>query len=410
MASIWHRAEETLKKLDLNSTTRFLVVTMIFGFTSLISEMASASFVQGGNTRALSRNGAGTQSGLVTSPKKKRRFNIDFSKKSQDSGRLSEMNEKILEAETDLKSASNPNSKKSVVSNTTSQTSNMTVGFKDNSVGSSQKIAIQNPPVSSIDTTVSSSKIEAKEQTSAFGMTLMLAKSREVEMPEEGGYSNDTTYIFLPRYKINENYSTGMKFIGVVDHNDSKETGLKSGSANISRSAMDINEYLTYSPALVGGFPVNSKQRDVDSFLGAAQGNVTIATKKDALGDLALVGILGATKSFYEYSTQLNLDPEADDTYNSNYSVYESIAADYPLFGDFSFSFSLTSKQAWDFEGEQKQSYDMTETLNWQVSKVFTLFGGLENEEVVKASEGDLNYRFYNSATSTYVLGISIGI
>jgi hypothetical protein len=241
-------------------------------------------------------------------------------------------------------------------------------------------------------------------------MNMIFMNGREVELPESGKYSAATTYFLLPSYKLNDQYTSGMRFRGLADYNDSSKSELKEGSANITKAASDISDFLTYSPALVGAFPVNPTQRNIKSFIGAIQGNVTFATKKDAIGTLSLSATFGATKSFYEYSTELNLKPDSDEIYNSDYSVFESVTASHPLFGNLGFGITFVNKQAWDFEGESKYIYDLTETLTWKVNSVFSILGGLDNEEAVKASESDLIYRFYNGKTSAYFLGFSLSI
>lgn len=266
-------------------------------------------------------------------------------------------------------------------------------------------------PPRATSTTYASLKTDEENKNSSFGLSMTISKSSEVVMPESGGYSlHKTNFIFLPSYAITDNYSALLKLIAVHDASDSSMTHFNSGSIRVIKSAMELNNFISATSALGYGFPVNSKQRDIDSFLGSANANVNFAAKKGALGDLSLNVLIGYTKSFYKYTTELNLDPDADDTYNSDYSLIELVEAKYPLSDKFSFAFSLSNKQAWDYAANQKQSYDMTETLNWEINESFTLFGGLENEEAVKVSESSLNYRFYNSETSTYVMGITVGI
>lgn len=374
------------------------------------SSVLAANFTQGGNARMMVQNNKAIGFADTKTLKKKKRFNIDFTKNKssttsslalnkdkvsvesldQNSAGNSDINENIAEAEADVKNAGTAGQRRLMIGSNVEPSSKLNSSFTESST--------------------SSLKVAAPEESKAFSVTLMVAKSRELELPQSGQYSNETTFIFLPSYKISENYTAGLKLIGVHDANNSEKSDLKTGSTSLVRSSLDVSDYFTASPGIVYGFPVNSKQRDTDSFLGSAQANVNFSTKKDVLGDLSLSTIFGATKSFYQYTTQLNLDPSADDTYNSDYSFFEIFQAQHPIIGDLSFSFSLTNKQAWDFAGERKYSFDMTETLNWQVSKVFTLFGGLENEEAAKMSESELNYRFYNTETSTYVLGFSIGI
>jgi hypothetical protein len=325
------------------------------------------------------------------SSRKKKKLVIDFRKKNQKSSNNSELNDKINEAESDLRGVEN--------SNLVTNTSNIDHSEKSSKAG--QLTMVTRPPVV---------KAVVNEKPSQFGISLTIVKSQEVELPKNGQYSKETTFIFIPNYNITDIYSAGLKFIGVHDANDTKKSDMKSGSAYITKKAEDLNLYLTASPTLVYAFPVNSSQRNIDSFLGAVQGKLNFATKKDIIGDFAFNTTLGLTKSFYEYSTQLNLDPESDDVYNSDYSTFEAIGLDHPIIGDLSISFTLSNKQAWDFSGEQKNSYDVTETINWSISKNFTLFGGLENEEAAKVYESDLKYRFYNADTSTFVIGTSIGI
>jgi hypothetical protein len=393
--------EASLRTFNKYSLSQSLVLVIALGGVFYQSSVLASNFTQGGNARMMVQSNKATGFAETKTLKKIKRFNIDFTKnKTATASSLSTKKDKLSVESSDQKNAGNSDINENIAEAEADLKNAGAVGQKRSLISSNVE------PSSS----TSSLKVAAPEESKAFSVTLMVAKSREVELPESGQYSNETTYIFLPSYKISDNYTTGLKLIGVHDANNTEKSDLKTGSASLIRSSIDVSDYFTTSPGIVYGFPVNSKQRDTDSFLGSAQANVNFSTKKDVLGDLSLSTIFGATKSFYQYTTQLNLDPSADDTYNSDYSFFEIFQAQHPIIGDLSFSFSLTNKQAWDFAGEKKYSYDMTETLNWQVSKVFTLFGGLENEEAVKASESDLNYRFFNSETSTYVLGLSIGI
>ncbi|MGZ3770577.1 MAG: hypothetical protein ACXVCP_13400 [Bdellovibrio sp.] len=254
------------------------------------------------------------------------------------------------------------------------------------------------------------SSIKPKPQKSPFALAMTISKSREVETPENGQYStNQTSFIIIPSYAITDNYSLGLKVIALHDADNSSNSMFKSGSLRLTKKAIDLNKYFGFSPTLAYGFPVNSKQND-DSFLASTGANAVFATKDNALGKLSLAVTLGYTKSFYRYKTELNLSPKGDDVYNSDYSAIELIEANYILIGNISFAFSLLNKQAWDYANEQKNSYDVTETLNWQITKTFNLFTGLENQEAVKVSESSLNYRLYNGETSTFVLGVDISI
>lgn len=362
-----------------------------------------------------------TDSKYSAQTKKKQKLNIDFTKKNLTGGDISEMNQKIDEAESDLKIADNNNQRNQLNRNQKNssylfkaQPSSSVVVDPNNNHNDLELLgdASKQQKQAYFDNTTSVVKTEIKEESSAFGAGLMVSQSKEVELPESGEYSNETTLILLPSYKLSTDYTAGLKLIGVVDHSDSSKSELKSGSVNLIKSPMDMTNYLTASPGVVYLFPVNSTQRDTKSFIGALQGNVTFGTKNDALGKLNLSLVLGATKSFFEYTTELNTDPEKEDTFNSDYSLVQGIIAVYPLFSEsLSFNFSLVNKQAWDYAGDRKYTYDLTETLNWNINDHFGIFGGLENEEAaIVSKEESLNYRFYNGKTATYVLGLNFSI
>lgn len=400
-ASLENIGEElALKTLDTYLFNRSLVLVIAISCVLVTDTVFAAGHMTGAKIKSNTIKNFKTTHHSKKNIANQKKLYIDFSKKNQDTGSLSEMSEKIAEAERDLKKIGRPSQDKFVVGSKLKQTSNV----------DSQEMNALKPSKLLIEAPGSSVSTEVKSVSKVFGVNLTLAKSQEVVLPESGEYSNAATYIFNPSYKIIENYPISLKLIGVYDSIEASKSELKAGSIAVSKSAMDISEYFKISPGLVYGFPVNAKQRDIDSFLGSVQARVSLSTKENLLGDLALNTVFGVTKSFYEYSTQLNIDSKADNTYNGDYSFLEVIEAQYPLVGDLSFSFALANKQAWNYAGESKNAYDMTETLNWEIAKFFTVFGGLENEEAAKASGEDLKYRFYNSETSTYVLGMSIAI
>jgi hypothetical protein len=396
------------------------MVFSVFGFLGISN-----------NAQATNGNGISVKSGSRYSPqlRKKQKLSLDFTKKNSSDSEQSEMNQKIDEAERNLKAADNNYQRAQL--NRIQKGSTGSAYFAKSQprsvvvVDPSSSAINSNPndlnlvsdeskskKQSYLDTGSISTKSEVKEEKSSFGFSMIAAHSKEVEMPESGEFSNETTLILLPSYKLSDSYTAGLKFVGGINHSDSSKSELASGAANLVMAPMGMTDYITASPGLVYAFPVNSTQRDVKSFIGAVQGNVTFGTKNDALGKLSLNLVLGATKSFFDYSTELNTDPEKEDTYNSDYSFVEGIVAVYPLVGEkLSFNYSLVNKQAWDYANDRKYSYDMTSTLNWSINDHFTLFGGLENEEAATISKDqDLNYRFYNGTTSTYVFGMTVGL
>ncbi|MGZ3774533.1 MAG: hypothetical protein ACXVCY_12370 [Pseudobdellovibrionaceae bacterium] len=254
--------------------------------------------------------------------------------------------------------------------------------------------------------------ISDKEEKSSnpFGLTLIISKSREVEMPESGQYSlNQTGFIFLPSYKMTDNYTLAAKVIAIHDSDDSSKSYFKSGVLKVVKSSFSFSKYIDATPAVVVGLPVNSKQHD-DSFQGSLGANINFSLNKDKFDKVSLGLLFGYTKSFYRYKTELNLDPTSDDTYNSDYSTIQYLDFKYFFLKKLSFALTLANKQAWDYASKQKNSYDLMETLNWEINDFFTVFAGLENEEAAKVSEAELIYRFYNNDTSTYIVGFSVSI
>lgn len=261
-----------------------------------------------------------------------------------------------------------------------------------------------------LSTNVESLKAAAQKTSSPFGLTMILSKFREAETPDSGQYSlNETTFIFVPSYAVTDNYTLAAKVLAIHDSDDSSKSLFKLGVLKVMKNSFSINKYVDASPAVTYGFPVNSKQRD-DSFQGSLGANINFSLKKDTLDKVSLSVLFGYTKSFYKYKTELNLDPTADDIYNSEYSTLEYIDFKYHLLSKLSFGLTLANKQAWDYANEQKNSYDLVETLNWEIADSVTLFGGLENEEAAKVSQSSLIYRFYNTETSSYILGLSVSI
>ncbi len=285
--------------------------------------------------------------------------------------------------------------------------------------------------VSKVDATLSS--------TPSFKAVINLESATESMKPKESTQKKtvETSYLLMPSYKFNDNYSLGAALSGDID-NTSKSGKLSSLALSLNFYKFDIGSLFKVTSVFRNTLPVSEKQK-LDGFLFGSGLRLIINSTENTFGSdrFSFQGIISVHKSFYEYTTAYVAPPSENESnnltatsvdvdeididaldsvdstelkYNPQTSISERLSLTIKLVSKLSLNLIYGDTQSWDYGNNTKNIYEFTELLNVDFTDSFSFYTGITNSDSLYGSNNEFNLKVVdntNFGNSKFLLGLT---
>jgi hypothetical protein len=249
-----------------------------------------------------------------------------------------------------------------------------------------------------------------------------------LQSASDPNYQAETDFNLIANYKISSDYSLTGNFGFRKELTQDQRLLGQDGLVSIQHKAIALNPYIKFTPAIGARIPISEQSSDYDSMYGGVQASGRIDFNGKAIGvsraSFTYVATVG--RDFYKYNQAVsggaianpngpaqvdgsgNPIPSSGSTSSDQINIaydFKNVALfNYQLTDALSFTETGIYVAGMDFDNNVRGNFELTEELDYQFAKNFTVGVGLSNGGNLLGPDGQSsNVEIYNpNASSVY--------
>lgn len=199
-------------------------------------------------------------------------------------------------------------------------------------------------------------------------------------------------------------YPSSLRIVGGYSRDLRNETSSDFADTSFSlRRTYAVGETLSLSPSVTAIAPTSKESQIVNNSNGALRAGAALGHTSARLIGWEAGLSLSAGQNFHQYDTATTGRPLSKYTFNQTVSTsytYKKVGV----------SGSFSHKNGWSYEGTLRESFEHTEELGWQISRMFSAaLGHTNGGSIFKANAQDNNIELISENSSLVYGALTVG-
>lgn len=256
----------------------------------------------------------------------------------------------------------------------------------------SSSLAFANAAINSSTTLVQ----RPKKDTSIWSGFLVTSRSTGLYDFQDGTRSDNIDYTGRLNANLTSKYSLRVDTGFTQDLKDSEKDTMADTLFTIRRAPINLGKTFLFAFNLGGIAPTSKDSSKRQKMQGSARAGIILAINPDRLiKGFAFVGAASFSRNFHEYETDVT------GRVLNEYSSTQALTMSYDFPVGISLSADLTHLNGISYQGNVKETYEISEEISYQLSSMFSAAIGHSNSgNALRPNGQDYSYRVYDENSS----------